>query len=127
MADIDVAKTCLEGYVCVSAAIINNPTDTVTGYICPVGNFCLANVSAPTPCLLGSYRATEGGTAEADCTVCVSDEICNDRGLAGPTGIEIICAAGNYCPTSNTIEPCDAGHFCIQNVLDQSVCVDGYY
>jgi len=111
----------------VSAATVNNPTDGTTGYICPVGHYCPAGASAETPCLLGSYRSTTGATAPEDCTVCSGAEICNARGLSASTGYEIICVAGNYCPSSLETYPCEPGYFCIQNVEDQSVCADGYY
>jgi hypothetical protein len=40
-----LTKTCAAGYVCLSGAIIPNPTDGTTGYMCTPGNYCPAGTT----------------------------------------------------------------------------------
>lgn len=124
---IDPAKVCDAGYVCIAGASTATPTDGTTGYICPAGHFCLAGSTRETPCLLGSYRGSTGATADTDCTTCTGGEQCNARGLSAPTGNDIICSAGYYCPDSLTTIVCERGYYCPQNVIDHVICEDGYY
>ena len=112
MAALDTAKECDAGSVCLTAASTAAPTDYTTGYICPAGHFCLAGSAAEEPCLIGTYRADPGATADTDCTTCTSSEQCNSRGLKAIEGTETICAAGNYCPASDERYPCDPGYYC---------------
>lgn len=112
MSAIDTAKVCDAGYVCLVGAYSATPTDGTTGYQCPAGHFCLAGSTRETPCLIGSYRGSVGATADTDCTTCTGGEQCNARGLSAPTGNDIICSAGYYCPDSLTTIVCERGYYC---------------
>ena len=126
MAAIDTGKTCDAGYVCVSGASTNTPTDGTTGYQCPTGSYCEAGSAIETPCLIGTYRDTAGATAAGDCTTCSGSVQCNERGMTGPGEEITICNAGNYCLDGN-VDPCDPGYYCEVNVEEQTACDSGYY
>lgn len=51
---------CTEGYVCLYGSIKANPSDGVTGYICPKGHFCPKGSPLETPCSKGTYLDDEG-------------------------------------------------------------------
>lgn len=46
---------CEAGYYCTSGAKQANPTDGVTGNICPKGTYCPRGSDAPENCPIGTY------------------------------------------------------------------------
>lgn len=137
----DSTKLCDAGYVCTGAAKMSNPTSVDNGgYICPAGSYCPQGTSVEIPCPLGSFRATDGATQEWEtdengvqigdgngCYRCTGGEQCNARGLTALTGNIIICNAGFWCPDATTSNPCDPGYFCVANVKEQTMCIEGEY
>ena len=49
---------CKEGYYCTLEASQANPTDGVTGNICPKGNYCPRGSKTPKQCPIGTYLNT---------------------------------------------------------------------
>lgn len=77
-------------------------TDSTTGDICPIGNFCPNGSSSPTACLDSTYMENEGATA---CLSCPQGYYCTAGSHADP------CPQGNYCPpgTGSGYIPCPIG------------------
>lgn len=61
---------CYGGYYCMSAATVPNPTDGVTGDICPVGHYCPNATTTPQQCSAGTYNNGTGKTDVSDCEPC---------------------------------------------------------
>lgn len=55
---------CDPGYYCTSKATIPNPTDGVTGDICPAGGFCEKGTRVSGSCPPGSYNPDTGGKSQ---------------------------------------------------------------
>ena len=51
---------CNHGYYCELGASVPNPTDAVTGNICPAGTYCNPGSIEPTDCPTGTYSPTAG-------------------------------------------------------------------
>jgi len=49
---------------------VKNPTDGVTGKICPMGYYCPEGATVETACPIGTFRDAEGGTSLTDCIIC---------------------------------------------------------
>ena len=49
---------CKEGYYCTLGASQANPTDGVTGNVCPKGNYCPRGSTVPQQCPIGTYLNT---------------------------------------------------------------------
>ena len=60
-------------------------TDSLECVPCIFGHFCPLNLTAPSPCPRGSYRATEGGVSAADCAVCPRAQYGDSRGASACT------------------------------------------
>ncbi|XP_023933458.1 uncharacterized protein LOC106181652, partial [Lingula anatina] len=123
------AAPCNQGYYCTLGASVGNPTDNVTGNICPEGHYCPAGSSAPQPCLVGYYLNSTGNSNPTDCILCTEGWYCGGEGLAEPTGM---CQQGYYCPAGQvTHSPsnytCPAGHFCLTGSPTPDPCPSGTY
>nr|XP_006821768.1 PREDICTED: multiple epidermal growth factor-like domains protein 10-like [Saccoglossus kowalevskii] len=100
----NVTDQCDEGYFCSSAAYIANPTDGVTGDICPIGHHCPLGSERPIPCSNGTYMNVTGA---AVCLECPAGYYC----IRGDYPIP--CEPGYYCPagTAYDLQPCPAGTY----------------
>ena len=58
------------GYYCTLGAEISQPTDNITGNICPEGHYCPIGSDVPRPCDIGYYLDAEGQSAESNCKIC---------------------------------------------------------
>ena len=67
---------CTEGYYCESGANVSEPTDGVTGDICPVGSYCPTGTTLPLPCDDGWYM---NHTMAAICDVCPPRYYCTNK------------------------------------------------
>ncbi|MES1909505.1 MAG: hypothetical protein MHM6MM_002234 [Cercozoa sp. M6MM] len=123
---------CSAGHVCTSGASQSDPTDNVTGYICPAGHYCPSGVLAPIPCLAGQTAPGTGNTAASDCEDCSAGFYCRDgfvcfgqASLSAPTDNVTgrACVPGTYCEQGSAVEtPCDPGTF--NSDYGQSSCRD---
>ncbi|KAH8067766.1 calcium ion binding protein [Aureococcus anophagefferens] len=78
---------------------------TATPAACPAGSFCPNGTAFATEhlCPRGSYGASAGLEAEAECAACDGGSYCETAGLAAPTGE---CDAGFFCASgSKTATP----------------------
>ena len=51
---------CEAGWYCTSTAIHPQPTDNITGNICPKGSYCPRGSRAPERCPIGTFLNTTG-------------------------------------------------------------------
>ncbi|XP_075462631.1 uncharacterized protein LOC142498007 [Ascaphus truei] len=99
---------CLPGYWCIEGSKISNPTDGVTGKVCPKGKYCIS------------------GNLSGDCQAgyfCDFHSTRRDQKL---------CPPGFYCPKgTETPLPCDRGsyasHSGSKGPEDCQTCPSGYY
>ncbi|XP_028320851.1 uncharacterized protein LOC114474630 [Gouania willdenowi] len=123
---ISPSGTCAAGFLCLTGAIVPNPTDNKTGSLCPPGSFCQKGLRAGE-CRAGFY--CDWGSSRADRALCPAGFFC-PRGTSAPipcpagsfspeTGNTnqnncTICAAGYYCDGEDTVQPalCPVGHYC---------------
>ena len=68
-------------YVCLEGSTTPNPTDGVTGYICPAGFFCEAGTTQEEACPPGTYQASLG---QDNCTVCPAGFMCLLSNMTAP-------------------------------------------
>ena len=61
---------CDEGYYCIKGSKRPEPTDEVTGAICPAGGYCTKGVSVPLNCPAGKFNMFEGAESSSDCSEC---------------------------------------------------------
>ena len=90
------------------SSLCNNPDLRGSGGICPVGSFCPAMSSTPTPCHIGTFSDTPNSA------------VCDN------------CPAGFYCPVGTsdpTIYPCAFGHYCDEGstIATENQCPSGTY
>ena len=80
---------------------------------CDAGSYCPLGATLPTPCPPGTYRATTGAAAKADCLKCSAGYPCPKYfNTAAQNGIT--CPTGYYCPSGTeypTQFPCPAGTY----------------
>ena len=120
---------CRASYYCPAGASQENPTNNVTGNICPRGYYCPEGTSQPYECVAGTYSNAEGLVSLSDCNLCSAGYYCGSSGLTAPTAM---CNEGYYClpgqsvPTPVNIT-CMPGHFCVMGTPDQVRCPSGTY
>ncbi|KAH3741464.1 hypothetical protein DPMN_048189, partial [Dreissena polymorpha] len=110
---------CDPGYVCLEGSSTPNPTDGVTGYICPRGHFCEAGTTQEEACPPGTYQASLG---QDNCTVCPAGYMCLYSNMTVPER----CMTGHYCVFGDPNPvPCPPGTFNNDTGQDQaSDCTD---
>ncbi|XP_071497013.1 uncharacterized protein [Diadema antillarum] len=120
----NVTAQCAEGFYCTRGADTSNPSDGMTGDICPVGHYCELGSVAPVPCPNGTYVNHTGAES---CYVCPAGRQCIHGDTADP------CPQGYYCPegTGYNVVACPAGYFGNTTGLAQesecTPCTGGYY
>ena len=123
-----VTGQCLSGYYCDRGAKIADPTDGITGNICPAGRYCGTGTGVDQPrCPSGTFSNTTGNQLVTDCTDCTQGYYCGSAGLIEPTGQ---CDEGYYCPAAQSIATpftCQAGYYCPQGSHEQIHCPSGTY
>ena len=117
---------CAAGSVCVSGAPVANPTDNVTGYVCPAAAFCPLGSASPTWCSPGTFSNTTGNTQPSDCFACTPGFTCPDVGTVIPT---LLCDAGYYCPghDAHATLNCTLGSFCPEGSFAPTPCAAGSF
>ncbi|POI30094.1 hypothetical protein CIB84_006155 [Bambusicola thoracicus] len=106
---------CTAGFYCKGGAVLPNPTDDVTGNICPAGTYCTAGSAEPKLCPAGTFSSLPGRRTLSECQPCPSGFYCEGPGLSAPTGE---CWEGYYCDnqegpvTDFTLYPCPQGFYC---------------
>ncbi|KAE8591947.1 hypothetical protein XENTR_v10018612 [Xenopus tropicalis] len=116
---------CLPGYWCIARSQISNPTDGVSGIICPRGKYCVSG-NLTGDCYDGYF--CDYHSTRPDQKLCPPGFYC-------PAGTEspLPCDSGSYAPLSGNkgpkdCQPCPSGHFC--NALGVSfpkICPVGHF
>ena len=105
------ANKCDAGFYCIEGAIRPDPTDGITGKICPAGGYCLRGATSVSSCPSGKYNPEEGAKVADSCIVCLPGKYCFGSANPAPTGE---CTAGYYCPagsSSPTQNSVPVGHY----------------
>ncbi|KAG8568304.1 hypothetical protein GDO81_013953 [Engystomops pustulosus] len=116
---------CLPGYWCIGRAETSNPTDGVTGTVCPAGKFC-HNGDISGDCDAGFICDVQ--STRSDQTICPPGYYCPE-GTQSP----IPCDSGTYAPflgnkAPGDCRPCPSGHFCNGlGVSMPALCPVGHY
>ena len=118
---------CDPGYYCITRAIVPNPTDGITGALCPKGGVCPQGSVTAQPCLPGTYSTAAGLTSTASCTTCPASYYCIGEVRDGVSGT---CKAGYYCPAGSATERQNAaapGYYTLAGAGVQTACGAGSY
>ncbi|XP_078306274.1 uncharacterized protein LOC132680612 isoform X4 [Panthera onca] len=139
---VAVSGPCSAGFHCTQAAAVPNPTDGITGDLCPPGHFCPKGSPKPTPCPPGSGKPFPDGP-------CSAGYYC-PPGQTSATPISFRCPRGFYCPEGSpqpracengtfqpqeakgSCKPCPAGFYCEASGTGltaggPSLCLQGYF
>ncbi|XP_053757201.1 zonadhesin-like isoform X9 [Panthera pardus] len=139
---VAVSGPCSAGFHCTQAAAVPNPTDGITGDLCPPGHFCPKGSPKPTPCPPGSGKPFPDGP-------CSAGYYC-PLGQTSATPTSFRCPRGFYCPEGSpqpracengtfqpqeakgSCEPCPAGFYCEASGTGltaggPSLCLQGYF
>lgn len=125
----NVTGPCDAGYFCTEGAKFADPTDNVTGGICPKGHFCPAGTYDPEKCPEGTSSNSTFNQNITGCQPCLPGYYCNAKGLEEPSGK---CDPGFFCPGGQkTKRPaeyvCTPGHSCPTGSVNQQACGSGTY
>eukprot|EP01012_Entosiphon_sulcatum_P020572 TRINITY_DN2549_c0_g1_i18.p1 TRINITY_DN2549_c0_g1~~TRINITY_DN2549_c0_g1_i18.p1 ORF type:complete len:7257 (+),score=712.60 TRINITY_DN2549_c0_g1_i18:702-21773(+) len=120
---------CAAGYYCTGAAREANPTDGISGNICPKGHYCPKGSTFPQVCPLSAMYSGLGAKSLSDCLPCSAGHYCSELGMGNYTGD---CVGGYYCPVGQNVSAptlfgCPVGHYCPQASPHPYVCADGTY
>ena len=120
---------CSEGYYCLAGASSPNPTDGVTGNICPAGAYCPTGSHNYTLCPPGTFSNRTGNTNLTNCLSCTEGFYCMGWGNTVPTAK---CNAGFYCPygQSRPDPPsfdCWKAYYCESGATSPQPCPSGTY
>ncbi|RQX68437.1 putative GCC2 and GCC3 domain protein [Toxoplasma gondii CAST] len=85
---------CAPGYYCLESAAVPNPTDGVTGGVCPAGWYCPAGSFAPKACPRGQYT---DAAAQGECKLCPTGSACYSNSPQ-PS----LCPPGQICPAGSS-------------------------
>ena len=73
---------CSAGYICISGATTAQPTDGITGKVCPQGSYCPEGSSVKTKCPKGTFGGSTGLQNMTECTACTPGDYCNIDGMS---------------------------------------------
>eukprot|EP00826_Nyctotherus_ovalis_P040470 TRINITY_DN3998_c0_g4_i3.p1 TRINITY_DN3998_c0_g4~~TRINITY_DN3998_c0_g4_i3.p1 ORF type:complete len:803 (+),score=116.19 TRINITY_DN3998_c0_g4_i3:2604-5012(+) len=90
----EATEPCDEGFYCVGGSKRPEPTDKITGDLCPKTGYCLQGAEEPTPCLKGTYVVIVGAYKQDQCVPCLAGYYCDGNLKEQPTGP---CDPGFYC------------------------------
>lgn len=125
---------CAAGYYCSLGAKTAQPTDGITGAICPQGSFCPLGSSNPIPCPLGSATEEVGAADVSACLLCPPGQFCTSGSPPMDCDGGYVCVQGATAPqpTQFTFNPelnqstggyiCPAGHYCPQGTPVKIPC-----
>ena len=125
---------CEPGYYCPDSAMV-----TFLDHPCPAGRYCPSASRQPIACAGGSFRSSQLGTSQSDCTECplgffcpngsTSSTQCPQGTFCEPgTTTPSDCQGGSFCPAgSGAPQPCPAGSYCPDTTGAAIVCPQGSY
>mmetsp|Transcript_25097 Transcript_25097/g.27849 ORF Transcript_25097/g.27849 Transcript_25097/m.27849 type:complete len:558 (+) Transcript_25097:3592-5265(+) len=131
------AMECDSGFYCIEGAVRPDPTDGITGKICPAGGFCLQGALTVSSCPTGQYNPAEGAKNSSSCINCLPGQYCAGTANPAPSGLcdpGFYCIAGSSSPTTaGTVAgtyapagsafkiPCPRGTY--QPSIEQGACI----
>ncbi|XP_014845642.1 PREDICTED: uncharacterized protein LOC106919650 isoform X3 [Poecilia mexicana] len=122
---VEPSGSCAAGFLCLMGAKVPNPSDNMTGSLCPPGIFCQRGLRAGD-CQAGFY--CDWGSTKADQAVCPAGFFCPSG-----TAVPLACPAGTFSSeTSNTHQDnctaCTPGYYCQdEGTLQPVLCPVGHY
>lgn len=122
-----VTAQCDPGWFCTSGAQVSQPSDGITGDICPQGKYCPRGTEVPKLCPQGTFSNNTGNSHETNCANCTEGSYCETKGLTKPTAL---CSAKFYCPPGERLDKqnsCTKGHFCEEGSPAPVKCPSGTY
>lgn len=96
------------------------------GDVCPLGHFCVASSSHPSPCRPGTFANTTGTTSAAACLPCPAGLICPTSGIVTPS---MPCPATQFCAGGANASgtACPSGSRCTGGNAAPEACPVGTY
>lgn len=127
---------CSAGYFCLGSATEKQPTDGVTGDICPVNKECGYQIIHQMDCKDGFISLEEGLTQCETCPVGYYCDIQEDTTSPIECITQSSCTGGEkrqpICPTGTFFnagdeycQKCKAGHYCRAGIIAEE-CAAGY-
>jgi hypothetical protein len=116
---------CAASYYCSGNAQVPQPTDGVTGNICPAGHYCPEGSGAPIACAAGTFSGAAGNHHVGQCLNCTGGSYCATAGLTQVSGP---CLSGYYCQGGDTVptaKVCPAGYACPTGSQEPLACRPG--
>lgn len=120
---------CAAGFFCLLGSSTKYPKTTVAnGYgPCPVGHWCAAGTSVPTPCAAGKFSMQERAISEAYCLICPPGFMCATAGLSQPTGPVSKGVRTSDGILENTACSTSPSEYCPLGSYVALQCYSGYY
>ena len=125
---------CSSGFFCVLGASTPQPTDGMTGDVCPTGHYCPEGSEQGLPCPEGTFNNVNGIANSSQCAECLPGSYCSTPGLSLPTAL---CSAGVFCtggavvPTpaniSEGVSVCPTGSYCVEGSSNPQPCPIGTF
>jgi len=97
---------CDPGFYCIQGSKRPEPTDKITGNLCPKGGYCGLGAAVPAPCNAGRLMLISGAYEEAQCVPCPPGYYCVGSNSPDPTGT---CDPGYFCGASTSVRNPPAG------------------
>lgn len=123
---------CAPGYYCISGAETRNPSDGISGNICPAGRYCPAGSYMPIACPAGKYALEIGNDGPEDCLDCPMGYYCSGAAQLTNTTCDagFICTGGSNTPTPQNGTggwKCPEGTYCPKGTVVVYNCKPGTY
>jgi hypothetical protein len=93
-------EDCDEGFYCMGGSKRPEPTDKITGNLCPKTGYCPKGAEQPKPCEAGTYVIIEGAHSQDQCVPCLPGYYCDGELKEQPTAK---CDPGYYCGQGESI------------------------
>ena len=139
----EVQGPCNPGFYCLGGAFTSQPSDGITGDVCPLGHYCPNATDTPYTCREGTYANVSGTDSCLGCPVgffcpamTIEPHVCSP-GFYCPsgTGLDLRpCPRGTYSPhsglgQSEQCTPCTGGSYCAyeNGTTETGLCSPGYY
>ncbi|KAG7455700.1 SCO-spondin-like isoform X1, partial [Solea senegalensis] len=122
---VEPSGPCAAGFLCLMGSTVSNPTDNITGSLCPPGIFCEEGQKAGD-CWAGFYCGW--GSSRADQALCPAGFFCPSR-----TPAPVPCPAGTFSSAQgkthqDNCTTCTPGYYCHdEGTVRPALCPRGYY
>jgi len=90
----EATEECDEGFYCMGGSKRPEPTDKITGDLCPMIGYCPKGAKEPKPCKAGTYMVIVGAHQSSQCVPCLDGWYCDGELKEQPAGK---CDPGYFC------------------------------